>query len=42
MKELKIKRIEVDENNRRAGHIKSFVAESEYRYSRRIEAVAEL
>ena len=41
MKELKIKRIEVDENNRRAGHIKSFVAESEYRYSRRIEAVAE-
>ena len=41
MKELKIKRIEVDENNRRAEHIKSFVAESEYRYSRRIEAVAE-
>ncbi len=41
MRELKIKRIEVDENNRRAENIKSFVAESEYRYSRRIEAVAE-
>ncbi len=41
MKTLNIKRIEVDENNRRAKHISSFVADSEYRYFRRIEAVAE-
>jgi len=42
MKDTQIKKIEVETNNRKARNVKGFVAESEYRYARRIESVAQL
>ena len=42
MKDTRIKRIEVETNNRKAQNVKGFIAESEYRYDRRIESVAQM